>query len=289
MAAVIKSQRKLPNLNSSLLCVGLDSDYEKLPAHFRQNKQPQFEFNKWIIDQTHQFVCAYKPNLAFYEVRGEQGWHELRLTLDYLGDSYPDILTIADAKLADIGSTNEGYVTAIFDQLGFDAVTLNPYLGKEALRPFLDRSEKTCIILCKTSNQGSGEFQDLRIMSDEPHDSKIFTQQNLTRPLWQVVAQRVSEKWNSRGNCMLVVGATYPQELKQVREVVGDMTILVPGIGAQGGSLEQVLQQGLTPKGQGLIINVGRSVIFAENPGDSSRVWHEQIQGEISSVHSSSS
>ncbi len=245
--------RKQPNLSKSFLCIGLDSEICKIPARFLDEQFPQFEFNKWIIDQTHEFVSAYKPNLAFYEAQGLQGLNELRLTIEYLEDTHSDILTIADAKRADIGSTNEGYVTAIFDRLGFDAVTLNPYLGEEALRPFLDRTDKTSIILCKTSNPGSGEFQDLSVGKEG-------------KTLWQTVAQGVSDKWNTAGNCMLVVGATYPEELKTVRKIVGEMTILVPGIGAQGGDLQAVLKNGLEKKSKGLLINVGRSIIFAEDP-----------------------
>ena len=246
-------KRKFPDLSTSLLCIGLDSDFAKIPKRFYDEQFPQFEFNKWIIDQTHEYVSAYKPNLAFYEAQGMQGWHELKLTLDYLEEKHPDIFTIADAKRADIGSTNEGYVSAIFDRFGFDAVTLNPYLGGEALRPFLDRTDKTCIILCKTSNPGSGEFQDLSV--GKKNES-----------LWQVVAERVAKKWNKAGNCMLVVGATYPKELAVVRKIVGEMTILVPGVGTQGGDLQAVLTHGLTKNGQGLLINVGRSVIFAQDP-----------------------
>jgi orotidine-5'-phosphate decarboxylase len=246
-------KRKQPDLSKSLLCVGLDSDFAKLPKRFYEEQFPQFEFNKWIIDQTHEFVSAYKPNLAFYEAQGMQGWHELKLTLDYLEEKYPAIFTIADAKRADIGSTNEGYVAAIFDRFGFDAVTLNPYLGEEALRPFLDRTDKTSIILCKTSNPGSGEFQDISVGKKN-------------EPLWQVVAQRVAHHWNKAGNCMLVVGATYPKELAVVRKVVGEMVILVPGVGTQGGDLQAVLKNGLTKKKQGLLVNLGRSVIFADNP-----------------------
>jgi orotidine-5'-phosphate decarboxylase len=246
-------KRKSPNLSKSLLCIGLDSDFAKIPKRFYDEQFPQFEFNKWIIDQTHEYVSAYKPNLAFYESQGMQGWHELKLTLDYLEEKHPDIFTIADAKRADIGSTNEGYVTAIFDRFGFDAVTLNPYLGEEALRPFLERQGKTCIILCKTSNPGSGEFQDLPVG-------------NKNEPLWQVVSERVAKKWNKAGNCMLVVGATYPKELAVVRKIVGEMVILVPGVGTQGGDLQAVLKHGTTKQGKGLLINVGRSVIFAQDP-----------------------
>lgn len=259
---------KQPNLAKSPLCIGLDSDFARLPERFKQEQFPQFEFNKWIIDQTHSFASAYKLNLAFYEAQGLQGLNELRLTVEYLEESYPEMLTIADAKRADIGSTNEGYVTAIFDRLGFDAVTLNPYLGEEALRPFLDRTDKTNIILCKTSNPGSGEFQDLSVGKNG-------------FPLWQMVAQRVSEDWNTAKNCMLVVGATYPKELKAVRQLVGEMTILVPGVGTQGGAVQAVVQAGLTKKKAGLLINVGRSVIFASDPAKEAEKMFDEIQHAI--------
>ncbi len=261
----MNTKRKVPILRKSLLCIGLDSQFNKLPERFWDEQFPQFEFNKWIIDQTHEFASAYKPNLAFYEAQGMQGWHELKLTIDYLEEKHHEILTIADAKRADIGSTNEGYVEAIFDRFGFDAVTLNPYLGEEALRPFLDRTDKTSIILCKTSNPGSGEFQDL------PVGKKGL-------PLWQTVAANVAEKWNTAGNCMLVVGATYPKELKAVRAIVGDMTILVPGVGAQGGDVQEVLNNGLTKDGQGLLINVGRSVIFSQDPGREAKDLFNQLE-----------
>lgn len=247
---------------NSLLCVGLDSAIEKIPAHFQQVATSQFAFNQWVIDQTHQYVCAYKPNFAFYEAQGEAGWHELKLTMDYLHEYHPNIFTIADAKRADIGSTNEGYVKAIFDWLGFDAVTLNPYLGKEALLPFLERTDKTSILLCRTSNPGAGEFQDLPIGEN---------------PLWQVVAEKIAQEWNTAGNCMLVVGATYPNEMKKIRDIAGEMTFLVPGIGAQGGDVKEVLQGGLNKNQQGLIINASRSIIFAANPSDEA----QKLQNEI--------
>lgn len=250
------------NKTQSLLCIGLDADFDKLPEEFKSKDYPQFEFNKWIIDQTHEYVVAYKPNTAFYEARGAQGWQELALTMDYLEESYPDIFTICDAKRADIGNTNKGYVTAIFDELGFDAITLHPYLGKEALVPFLERDNKVSIILCKTSNPGSGELQDQLI------DGK---------KLWQLVAEKVSTEWNTNSNCMLVVGATYPDELEEIRQIVGDMPLLIPGIGAQGGDLEATLKAGLTKDKSGLLISSSRGVIFSESPGESAKKLNESI------------
>lgn len=254
--------RQRINKVNSLLCVGLDSNIDRLPAQFKEQDQPQFAFNRWIIDQTHHLVCAYKPNLAFYEERGAIGWQELGLTTQYLQEHYPDIVLIADAKRADIGSTNQGYVTAIFDQLGCDAVTLNPYLGQEALQPFLQRTDKACIILCRTSNEGAGEFQDLEA------DGKA---------IWQHMAENVVKNWNQNNNCMLVAGATYPAELAEIREITGEMTLLVPGIGAQGGDLEAVLQAGLLRNSQGLIINSSRGIIFDDEPGQAAASLQQQI------------
>lgn len=247
---------------NSLVCVGLDSEYEHLPQRFKTGALPQFAFNRWIIEQTHHYASAYKPNIAFYEAQGIDGLRALEMTMQYLREQHPDILTICDAKRADIGSTNQGYVTAIFDRLGFDAVTLNPYLGREALAPFLSRTDKGCILLCRTSNPGAGEFQDLIIDG---------------QPLWQVVAERVSKEWNKNGNCMLVAGATYPDELKIIRALVGDMTLLVPGIGAQGGDVEQTVRAGLNAQGRGMIINSSRAIIFADDPTEAARSLRDAI------------
>ncbi len=248
---------------NSLVCVGLDSEYEKLPANFKDQEFPQFEFNKWIIDETAEFVSAFKPNSAFYEARGEKGWFQLKLTIEYIKNKYPDIFTILDAKRADIGNTNNGYVKAVFDDLGFDAITLHPFLGQEALKPFLDRADKTSIILCRTSNPGAGEFQDIIAV-----DGKT---------LWQTVAQKVSTDWNKNNNCMLVVGATYPKELAEVRKLVGDMTILVPGVGAQGGDVEATVKAGLNSEKLGMIINSSRGIIFSENPGEEAKKLRDEI------------
>ncbi|MBN2471051.1 MAG: orotidine-5'-phosphate decarboxylase [Anaerolineae bacterium] len=262
MSIVIEKYNQRVDAVDSLLCVGLDSRLDRLPARFQNDPHPQFAFNRWIIEQTHAVTGAYKPNIAFYEARGEAGITDLALTLDFLRAHHPDILTICDAKRADIGSTNEGYVTAILDTLGFDAVTLNPYLGREALAPFLTREDKGCIILCRTSNPGAGELQDLLVDG---------------RPLWQVVAESVRDTWNGRGNCMLVAGATYPDELAQIRSIVGDMPLLVPGIGAQGGDIAATVRAGLDSQGRGMIINSSRGIIFAEDPGAEARVLRDAI------------
>lgn len=248
--------------NNSLVCVGLDSDFSKLPESIKQLENPQFEFNKKIIDATHDLVCAYKPNSAFYEARGEQGVKELKMTFDYINNTYPEIVTILDAKRADIGNTNEGYVKYVFDYLQADAVTLQPYLGGEAIKPFLDKINKGIIILCRTSNPGAGEFQDLLIDN---------------QPLYVHVAHQVVEQWNTNNNCLLVVGATFPEELKEVRKIAGDITFLVPGIGAQGGEVKAVVKAGLNSKKSGMIINSSRGIIFSENPREETIKLRDEI------------
>lgn len=239
--------------NNSLVCVGLDSDYTKIPQHLKHRKNPIFEFNKTIIDVTADFVCAYKLNSAFYEAEGLSGLLQLKFTIHYLQKKYPQIPIILDAKRGDVGSSNIGYVKFAFDFLGVDAVTLHPYLGKEALLPFLERKDKGCIILCRTSNPGAGELQDIKVKGVS---------------IYRYIATRVAKKWNKNNNCMLVVGATYPKELAEVRKIVGDMTFLVPGIGAQGGTLEKTVKAGLNSKKAGMIINSSRGIIFASSGKD---------------------
>ena len=250
MKANDKYNRRV-DAQDSLLCVGLDSDISRLPTRFRQLDEPQLAFNRHIIDATAQYAAAFKLNMAFYETRGAAGWRELAGSLDYLRASHPAALTICDAKRGDIGNTSAAYAHAIFDQLGFDAVTLNPYLGQDALQPFLDYDNRACIILCRTSNPGAADFQDLQVDG---------------APLWQAVAEKVTREWNAKGNCMLVAGATQPAELAQIRALCGNMTLLVPGIGAQGGDLAAVLRAGLCSAKRGLIINSSRGIIFADDP-----------------------
>jgi orotidine-5'-phosphate decarboxylase len=244
--------------HDTLVCVGLDSDYAQLPAIVKANQPIEeaiFHFNHEIIDATHDLVCAYKPNAAFYEAQGEPGLRALVRTVQYIHTSHPGIPVILDAKRGDIGSTNQGYAQAAFDVIGADAITVHPYLGKEALAPLLARREKGIIVLAKTSNPGSGEFQDVPVGPAQ-------------EPLYQVVARRVAEHWNDNGNCALVVGATYPDELRQVRALVGDLPILVPGIGAQGGEVAATVRAGLDSRGWGMIINSARGIIFASRRGD---------------------
>ena len=260
-------QEKLDNIvkqNKSLVCVGLDSDVTRLRQDFGEAKQ--FSFNKSIIEATHDLVCSYKLNTAFYEAIGHEGINALKDTCDYLVEKYPEIPIIIDAKRADIGNTNKGYVQFVFTYLGADAITVHPYLGEEAIRPFLDCKDKGVIVLCRTSNSGAGEFQDLKVSG---------------KSLYKIVAENVSNKWNINKNCMLVVGATYPAELKEVRKIVGDMTLLVPGIGAQGGDLEATLSAGLNSKKQGLIINSSRGIIFAKNPRDEAMKLRNSINKQL--------
>lgn len=247
---------------NSLLCVGLDTDIRKLPLTAQNKDQPQLAFNQSIIEKTHPYAAAYKLNTAFYEARGTRGWEEMKATVAYLHHNHPDIFVIADAKRGDIGSTNEAYVQAIYDELGFDAVTLHPYVGREALQPFLSRSDRAAIILCRTSSPDAGELQDLEIDG---------------RPLWMIVAEHVANEWNTANNCMLVVGATYPLEMQRIREVARDMTFLVPGIGAQGGDLAAVMNSGLNDSGRGLLINSSRGILLADDPAVAAREVHTMI------------
>lgn len=262
MSAISKYEQRAQSVGS-LLCVGLDGEISRMPERFRNEPEPQFAFNRWLIEQTHTYVSAYKPNIAFYEARGDQGLRELKHTIEYLHSHYPDIYTICDAKRADIGNTNQGYVEGVFDWLGCDSITLHPYLGREALAPFLERADKGCIILCRTSNPGAGELQDLMVGE---------------RPLWQVVAEQVRDHWNGNGNCMLVVGAIYPDELRQVRALVGEMPLLVPGVGAQGGDLAAAVAAGITSSGGGLMLSVSRSVMYADNPGAEAQRLRDAIR-----------
>ena len=241
--------------NGSLLCVGLDPDPALMPI------DDVAAFNRAIIEATKDLVCAYKPNLAFYEALGERGFAALRETLAAIP---PEIPVIADAKRNDIGNTAKAYARALFDELGFDAATVNPYLGGDAVAPFLEREEKTAIILCRTSNPGARDLQDLLVSApDAP-----------PRPLFEVVAE-MAARWNSRGNVGLVVGATYPEELRRVRRICPDMTFLVPGVGAQGGDVAAVMANGLDAQGGGLIINVSRHVLYASKGADFARAAAE--------------
>ena len=234
--------------NNSLLCVGLDIDKEKMPAYlFEASKTPYLDFNKKIIDETKDLVCAYKLNMAFYEVLGIKGYKILSETIEYIPK---DVIIILDGKRNDIGNTAKKYAKSLFETLNCDAVTINPYLGIDGVKPFLDYSDKCSFILCRTSNPSAGDFQDIK--SDGI-------------PLYQTIAGKI-RSWNSYGNCGAVVGATYPEELKIIRKILGkDIPILIPGIGAQGGDVEKTVKFGTNEDRKMAIIVSSRSIIYAEN------------------------
>jgi orotidine-5'-phosphate decarboxylase len=269
----LEKLKKIISKNQSLVCVGLDSDINEISRRIGNNNRfNQFSFNKYIIDSTFDLVCSYKLNSAFYEAIGYEGVKWLKLTLDYLKAKHPDIPVIIDAKRGDIANTNSQYAKFIFDYLGADAVTVNPYLGEEALTPFLEKKDKGIIILARTSNPGAKEIQDLKLAK------KIVYKGVRIERLYQYIAYLVVKKWNKNKNCLLVVGATYPRQLGIIRQIVGnDFWILVPGVGSQKGDLEGVLKNGLNRKKQGLIINVSRSVIFYEDPRKEAQQLSEKI------------
>ena len=232
--------------NDSLVCVGLDPEIERFPEHIRAGPSPIFQFNRAVIDATADLVCAYKPQFAHYAAYEAED--QLERTIEYIHRVHPGLPVILDAKRGDIGNTAERYAIEAFERYGADAVTVNPYLGGDSLEPFLRHAERGVAILCRTSNPGSGDLQDLPVAG---------------RPLYQVVAELAARRWNSRGNCLLVVGATYPHELAEVRALVGDMPLLVPGVGAQGGDVKQVVGSGRTRTGTGLIVSSSRAILYA--------------------------
>lgn len=255
--------------NDSLVCVGLDTDSEKIPKTVARKSDPIFKFNKAIIDLTADVVCAYKPQIAFYAAEGEKGLNALKKTVDYLKKNYPQIPIICDAKRGDIGNTAAKYTEEIFDWFGFDAVTVNPYLGFDSIEPFLERKDKGIIILCRTSNPGAADFQDLKIEG---------------KPLYKKVAEKVA-KWDKKyGNCLMVVGATWPKQLKEIRKIAPNTPLLVPGIGAQGGEVEAAIKNGQDKNGAGLIINSSRGIIYASDGPDfakAARAETEKLRNEI--------
>jgi len=251
------------------VCVGLDSEPSQIPkvARARSVEETLFKFNREIIEATADLVCAYKPNVAFYEAEGVEGLKALSSTIAYIHTNYPEIPVILDAKRSDIGHTNRAYVRAIFEIYGADAVTVHPYLGQEALRPFLEQKERGVFVLCRTSNPGAGEFQDLQVM-----------ERGHLRPLYQAIAYHVAAEWNRNGNCGLVVGASYPAELEEVRKIAADLPILLPGIGAQGGELSRALALGLDAQGKGLIVNAARSVLYASPEVDFASAARREVE-----------
>jgi orotidine-5'-phosphate decarboxylase len=234
--------------NKSLLCIGLDPDPELMPSRIKV-----FEFNKAIIEATSDLVCAYKLNLAFYEALGDEGLDALKDTIKYIPGNIP---IIGDAKRGDIGNTAKAYAKAIFANLGFDATTVNPYLGFDSIEPFIQYTDKGVFILCRTSNAGAVDFQSLRC------ETEIGS-----RPLFELVALKASQ-WNIHGNIGLVVGATYPEELRLIRQAHPDMPLLIPGIGAQGGDIALAVRYGVDAQGERAILNSSRQIIYASREGD---------------------
>jgi orotidine-5'-phosphate decarboxylase len=256
--------------NDSLACVGLDPELERFPRQLLGSAAPIFEFNKAIIDATHDLVCCYKPQFAHYAAYAAE--EQLARTLEYLRQHYPQVPVILDAKRGDVGNTAARYASEAFERYGADAVTVNPYLGGDSLEPFLSHADRGVVILCRTSNPGAGELQDLVVEG---------------RKLYQVVAQLAARRWNSRGNCLLVVGATYARELQEVRELVGDMPLLVPGVGAQGGDVAAAVQHGQTRDGRGLIISSSRAILYASDGADfaqAARAATQQLRAQINAA-----
>ena len=240
-------------IKRSFLCVGLDTDILKIPKHLLDLPDPIFSFNKEIIDATVEFAVAYKPNIAFYESLGWQGWQSLEKTVNYVREKYPDIFLIADAKRGDIGNTSNLYARAFFEKLGFDAVTVAPYMGEDSVKPFIDYPEKWTILLALTSNKGAFDFQFLK---DEKSGDQLFES-----------VLKMSQTWGTAENMMYVVGATKAEKLKKIREIVPNHFLLVPGIGAQGGSLQEVAVNGLNSS-CGLLVNSSREIIYVSGETD---------------------
>ncbi len=255
----------------SFLCVGLDTDIVKIPKHLLDTSDPVFSFNKEIIDATAEFSVAYKPNLAFYESLGWQGWESLEKTVMYIRSKHPDIFLIADAKRGDIGNTSNLYARTFFDRLDFDAVTVAPYMGEDSVKPFMTYLGKWVILLALTSNKGAFDFQFIK-------DGKTGGQ------LFETVL-KTSQNWGDAENMMYVVGATKAEKLKEIREIVPDHFLLVPGVGAQGGSLEDVAKNGMNSK-CGLLVNSSRGIIyastdvdFAEKAKDAAKTVQQEMEG----------
>ena len=242
---------------NSFLCIGLDTDLSKIPAHLLKTEDPFFEFNKQIIDATKDLCVAYKPNMAFYETQGVKGWISLEKTIQYINQTCSDMFTIADAKRGDIGNTSKMYAQAFLEGLNFDSITVAPYMGEDSVTPFLEYKNKWVILLALTSNKGALDFQTSRLVtSDGGKEKKLFEQVLLT-----------SKKWGTPANMMYVVGATQAEMLKDIRRIIPEHFLLVPGVGAQGGSLQDVAKYGMN-KQCGLIVNSSRGVIYAGNGTD---------------------
>ena len=249
------------HLKKSFLCIGLDVDINKIPKHLLALEDPLFEFNKAIIDATHELCVAYKPNTAFYEAYGIKGWQSLQKTIEYINENYPEIFTIADAKRGDIGNTSTMYAKAFFEDLQFDSVTVAPYMGKDSVEPFLAFDTKHTIMLALTSNEGAFDFQ---------------TKNNDGQELYKTVIE-TSKKWNNSENLMYVVGATKAEYFAEIRKIIPHSFLLVPGVGAQGGSLKEVCKYGLN-KDIGLLINSSRGIIYASTETDFAEKAKEEAQ-----------
>lgn len=245
MSAFIEQLARAWEKNDSLLCVGLDPEIERFPSEIAAAPSPIFQFNKAVIDATADLVCAYKPQFAHYAAYEAED--QLERTIEYLHRTYPGIPVILDGKRGDVGNTAERYAIEAFERYGADAVTVNPYLGGDSLEPFLKHVDKGVIVLCRTSNPGARDLQDLEVG---------------TQRLYHVVAELAATRWNTRGNCALVVGATYPRELAEVRRIVGDMPLLLPGVGAQGADVAQAIQNGQSNRGTGLIVSSSRAILY---------------------------
>ena len=254
----------------SFLCIGLDVDLEKIPSHLLNNEDPIFAFNKAIIDATHDFCVAYKPNTAFYEAYGLKGWKSLEKTINYLNETYPEIFTIADAKRGDIGNTSAMYAKAFFEDLAFDSVTVAPYMGKDSIEPFLTFKDKHTIMLALTSNEGAFDFQTKKINEKEVYKHVLETSKN----------------WKNSENLMYVVGATKAEYFKEIRKIVPNSFLLVPGVGAQGGSLQDVCTYGLS-ENIGLLVNSSRGIIYASkdlNFAKNAALKAEELQQQMATI-----
>ncbi len=241
----------------SLVCVGLDPEQAKFPTRFTDESDAVFDFCRAIVDATAEYVCCFKPQIAHFAALGAED--ALQRLIAHIHSAHPGIPVILDAKRGDIGSTAQHYATEAFDRYGADAVTANPYLGRDSLQPFLDHADKGVVILCRTSNAGAGDLQDLQVQAGG----------GVGRPLYQHVAEKIAGEWNGNGNCALVVGATWPRQLSEVRAIVGnDMPLLIPGVGAQGGDVESVVRNGKAADGTGLIVSSSRAILYASNGED---------------------
>jgi len=241
----------------TLLCVGLDPDPAKFPDAFANDEDALFAFCRDIADATAEYACAFKPQIAYFAA-SNGGEAALQRLIAHINASYPAVPVILDAKRGDIGSTAQQYAIEAFDRFGADAVTLNPYMGRDSADPFLQRNDRGCVFLCHTSNPGARDFQELTVSDGDKG----------AVPLYQHIARTIATEWNRDGNCALVVGATFPEELKVIRGLVGDMPLLIPGVGAQGGDVEAVVHNGRTADGTGLMINSSRGILYASMGAD---------------------